>query len=126
MATKILIVEDEEDMRDTLADRFKQEGYEVLQAKNGEEGFNVALREKPAIILTDILMPKKHGIEMIKDIRSIEWGKDIPIIVLSNLSDAPYTADALESGAFHYLVKSDWSIDDVVEMVKSRLGKGNK
>ena len=124
MATKILIVEDEEDMRDTLADRFTQEGYEVLQARNGEEGFNTALREKPAIILTDILMPKKHGIDMIKDIRSLDWGKDVPIIVLSNLSDAANTADALESGVFQYLVKSDWSIDDVVKVVQERLGTG--
>ncbi|MFH1598240.1 MAG: response regulator [Patescibacteria group bacterium] len=121
MATKILIVEDEEDLRDTLADRFEEEGYEVLQAQNGVEGFNTALREKPAIILTDILMPKKHGIDMIKDIRSLDWGKNLPILVLSNLSDAAYTADALQNGAFDYLVKSDWQIDDVVKKVKERL-----
>ncbi|MBU0613598.1 response regulator [Patescibacteria group bacterium] len=123
MSKKILIVEDEEDLRDTLADRFTKEGYEVLQAKNGEEGFNMALKEKPAIILTDILMPKKHGIDMIKDIRSLESGKSIPIIVLSNLTDAEYTSDAIEEGVFSYLVKSDWSINDVVEMVEKRLSE---
>lgn len=120
---KILIIEDESSLRNALRDKFTRDGFEVLEAKNGEEGLDVALREHPDLILLDIVMPKMDGMTMLTQLREDEWGKTARVITLTNLSDTEKVAEAIEHGSYEYLVKSDWKIEDVVATVRKKLGK---
>lgn len=118
----ILIVEDERDLLETLVDKFNHEGFESLGAGDGEEGLKVALKRQPDLILLDLLMPKMDGLTMLSKLRQDQWGKNAHVIILSNVGDNERVAGALESGAYEYLVKTDWKIDEIVAKVKKRLG----
>lgn len=120
---KILIVEDEQSLRETLVDKLTREGFDVLEAKNGEEGLERTLKEHPDLILLDIVMPKMDGMTMMKKLREDEWGKRVSIILLTNLSatDAEIIKGVIEDEPSYYLVKSDWKIKDVVNKVKETL-----
>jgi len=120
--SKILIVEDEESLRKALVDKFQQEKLEVLNAKNGQEGLKMALEEKPDLMLLDILMPKMDGIEMVKELRKDDWGKNVPVIILTNVKDSDKIAQSLEEGITDYVIKSDESINQIVEKIKHKLG----
>src|SRR3989338_4953265 len=102
---KVLIVEDEIELLEVLADRFKQEGFIVLSARNGEEGLQLALEELPDIILLDLIMPKMDGMTALKKLRQDPKGKDVPVILLTNLSTSDKIAEALQNEAYDYLVK---------------------
>jgi len=119
---KILIVDDDEAILKSLVYQFKKGGFLVVEAIDGEEGLKKALLEKPDIILLDILMPKKNGLEMLKDLRDDEWGKDVPVILLTNSSETDKVSEAVNLGVYDYLVKSDWKLEDVVKTVKGKLG----
>lgn len=119
---KILIVEDESDMREALHDKLTLEGFNVLESNNGEEGLETALREHPDLILLDIIMPKMGGLEMLEKLQTDAWGKDAKVIVLTNLVDNNQVARAVKKGSYDYLVKSDWKIADVVAKIRERLG----
>ena len=116
---KILIVEDDEDISSILELKFKSEGFSVVKAGDGEEGVVIAEKEKPDLILSDILMPKVDGLEMAKKIRLSD--KNVPIIFLTNMKDVAYTRSIEEMG-FHYLVKADLRISEIVDKVKEKLG----
>ncbi|OGD23221.1 hypothetical protein A2Z10_03755 [Candidatus Azambacteria bacterium RBG_16_47_10] len=118
----VLIVEDEPSLQRALGDHFSREGISVLSAKNGQEGLEVALREHPGVILLDIVMPVMDGMTMLTKLREDVWGKDAHVILLTNLVDNKEIVEAMKTGVFDYLVKSDWKIDDVVEKVKQKLG----
>lgn len=122
---RILIIEDELPQLGALCDKFLHEGYKILEAKNGEDGLETALKEKPDAILLDILMPKMDGIEMIKRLREDPWGKDVPIIVLSNSADVEKIEQAMVNHVFDYFVKSDTKLEYVVEKVKQLLAKSD-
>src|SRR6185295_10847997 len=93
---KILIVEDELPMLNALSDTFKDEGFIVIQAHDGEEGLESAKETLPDIILVDILMPKMDGMTMLKKLREDENGKNIPVIVLTNVApDSNSTLNAV-------------------------------
>ncbi len=117
---KILIVEDDEDFLYILQKRFTIEGFSIVIAKNGEEGIIVAEKEKPDLILSDILMPKMDGIVMAKKIK--ESNANVPIIFLTNIKDVDYTIDIQKSDKFDYLIKSDTRINDIVAKSKIKLG----
>ena len=119
---KILIVEDESAMIEALASKFRKEGFDVLEAGNGEEGVALALKEKPDLVMLDIIMPKLDGIGVLKKIREDSaWGVDVPVIMLSNLSDADNISEAARYRVFDFLVKTDWRLDDVVKLVREKL-----
>lgn len=120
---KILIVEDEQDMLEALVDKLSREGFETLQAKDGVEGLEVALREHPDLILLDIVMPKMDGMAMMERIRHDSWGKNVPIIILTNYSasEQEKIERIIEDKPDYYLIKSDWKIADVVKKVKETL-----
>ena len=83
----ILIVEDELPLLKVYADRFSDEGFLVLKANNGQEGLDLAIKEKPDLILLDILMPVMDGLTMMQKLReNTTWGKTVPIMLLTNLS----------------------------------------
>lgn len=93
----------------------------MLEAKNGEEGLEVALREHPDLILLDIIMPVMDGMTMLARLREDLWGKDAKVIMLTNLSDNEKVAETIAHGTYDYLVKSDWKLEDVVKKVRERL-----
>lgn len=117
----ILIVEDEVALREALKDKLERENFEIVEAKNGQEGLQVCESVKPDLILLDIVMPVKDGLTMLKELRETDWGKNLPVILLTNLSDNEKVAEALASGSHDYLVKSDWKLEDVVERIRERL-----
>lgn len=119
----MLVVEDEGSIRRAIVLKFNKEGFDVLEAKNGEEGLEMFIKERPEIILLDLLMPVMGGMEMLKKLRKCEGGADVPVIIFTNLSEAEQTAEGLEFGVRDYLVKSDWKLEDVVEIVRNKLGK---
>ena len=121
MKKKILIVEDEMAILNVLADKFTLEGFEVAMAKNGQEGLKIALENHPDLVLLDIVMPIMDGMTMLGELRKDLWGKDVSVIFLTNLSDASRVLQSLDQGVNDYLVKSDWKIKDIVEMVKGKL-----
>jgi|SRR3989344_4641219 len=120
ISKKILIVEDDEDFVFILEKKFTMEGFLVVTAKDGQEGAAVAEKEKPDLILSDILMPNVDGMAMAKKIR--EFNATVPIIFLTNLKDIDYTASAQASDNFGYLIKSDTRIDQIVAKSKIALG----
>ncbi len=120
---KILIIEDEVSLLNILTDKLTREGFLVVQAKNGEEGLEVALREHPDLMLLDIIMPKMDGIAMLKELQQDEWGKNAKVIIFSNLSENEKIDKALGSGSYEYLIKADWKIGDVVTKIRKILSK---
>ena len=123
MAKKILFVEDEEALQRTLGDLLKSEGYEVVSAMDGETGLQMSKTEKPDLILLDLILPKLHGFDVLRKIKDDEATKDIPLIVLTNLEGMGDVEKALELGATTYLVKANYSLDEVLEKVRKALGQ---
>ncbi len=122
---KILIVEDEAILLRALSDRCREEGFDVLEAKDGEDGLSLALEEHPDLILLDILMPKMDGIAMLQNMRQDEWGKHVPVIILTNVTDSATVAKGMDAGiagTYDYLVKTDWSLADVMKKIRAKLG----
>lgn len=115
----ILITEDEAPMLRILTDKLTESGFETLQAKNGEEGLALALQHHPDLILLDVLMPKLDGMTMMGKLRQDDWGKTVPIIVLTNVSpDSDETLQAIiKNQPAYYLVKSNNTLEEIVEKV---------
>jgi two-component system, OmpR family, alkaline phosphatase synthesis response regulator PhoP len=121
--TKILIVEDEQALREILESKFAAAGFDVVTAENGEEGLKSALKEQPSLILLDVLMPVMDGLTMLEKLRQEDAGKKISVILLTNLSDVDTMAKALENKAYDYFVKTKWDVDELIGKVKIKLGK---
>ena len=119
--TKILIVEDEEILLTALSEELKQEGFEVVGAKDGVEGVEKANSEKPSLILLDLVMPRLDGIGALKQMKDNPDIKDIPVVILTNLSDYDKVSDALSLGAMDYLVKANYRLEELVQKIKTVL-----
>jgi DNA-binding response OmpR family regulator len=122
----ILLVEDEQVLRETLGERLVQEGYEMLTAENGARGLQLAHDRQPDLILLDIRMPRMSGFEMLKTLREQgEWGKHVPVVFLTNI--APTSDDEVEDiqslKPTDYILKGDTSLDEFVEKVRFLLKK---
>jgi len=120
---KILIVEDDKVLLNLMRDQLSAQGYEVLGASNGQDGLDLALKTHPDLILVDVVMPVMSGMEMTERLREDEWGKDVDIVVLTNLVSGKNIAEFLEKGAYDYLMKSDWSMEDLIKIVEKKLNK---
>jgi len=123
MTNTILVIEDEASLVKVLTDALKLEKFKVLSARNGHDGLALALKNHPDLILLDIVMPIMDGLEVLKKLRANSWGKTVPVIILSNLSEADKTAQAMEHGVHDYLVKTDWTLEQIVKQIKNRLKK---
>lgn len=119
--TKIAIVEDDPVINQMYRMKFEAEGFDVQLADNGKRGVALAESFRPDIILLDLQMPQMTGEEALKEIRAAEWGKDTPVIILTNLGaeEAPKSLSAL--GIHSYIVKADLTPRQVVERVKTAL-----
>lgn len=121
MAKKILLVEDDTTLQETLGKVLKGEGFELFQAYDGEEGLKMAKEDKLDLILLDLVLPKMNGFEVLKKLKEAEETKDIPIIVLTNLESTEDIQKALYAGATTYLLKASYEIEDVIAKVKKTL-----
>jgi len=119
----ILIIDDEKELREVLEEKLKREGFKTHTARDGQEGLMVALKEKPDLILLDVVMPKIDGISMLQELRKDEWGKTVQVIFLTVVEDPRTLARAVELGGYEYFVKTDWDIDEIVKKVKEKVGE---
>ena len=115
---KILIVEDKESLSKALRDKFEIEKFEVTVVADGEFAFSIAKSIKPDIVLLDLVLPGKHGKEVLKELKKDEELKSIPVIVLSNLDTDSDIKEALRLGAEDYFVKVQHPIAEIIEKVK--------
>ena len=118
---KILVVEDEEILLTALSEELRQEGFDVIGAKDGVEGLEKAAAEQPDLMLLDLVMPKLDGISTLKQMKAQENTKAIPIVILTNLSDYDKISDALSMGAMDYLVKANYRLEELVAKIKTVL-----
>ena len=118
---KILIVEDNKSLNKALKDKFKKEGFEVFSAFDGRECLEILDKNKPDVILMDLAMPHMDGNETIKHLRENNDVKNIPLIILSNLSDMDNISKVMSEGVYEYLVKSDHSLEQIVNKVRRRI-----
>lgn len=118
---KIVIAEDEAPLLRGLKDRFTQEGFTVFPAENGAEALKLALENHPDMILLDIVMPTMDGMTTLKKLRQDTWGKTAKVIFLTNLSDSEKVSDAVAHGVYDFLIKVDWSLDDLVKRVSDQI-----
>jgi DNA-binding response OmpR family regulator len=121
MSKTIAVIEDEEVLAKVLVEALTEEGFNVLTASDGEEGFNLIETEKIDLVVLDVLLPKLNGLELLKKVRENEKYKDMEIVVLSVVSDIEKIADAMEEGVYTYLIKDKTRVDDFVKIVKEKL-----
>jgi DNA-binding response OmpR family regulator len=119
----ILVVEDESVLRRLLVTTLRSEGYTVIEAENGDQGCKQALTNHPCLVLLDIIMPGTNGMEMLRRLREDTWGRTANIVLLTNLDDVEEIKKAKEYGVKDYLVKSDWSLDELTREVKEKIEK---
>ena len=119
---KLVIVEDEIALQDALKKVFTAEGYEVAQAFDGEEGVAVIKEKKPDIVLLDLILPKKHGFEVLEEMKKSDDTKNIPVLVLTNLEESTEVMKAIEMGARGYLIKANYALKVVLAKVRDILG----
>jgi len=119
---KILIIEDDAVLQKVLGEYLTGEKFDVKSALDGEIGVQMALSENPNLILLDIILPKKNGYEVLKELRANEQTKNVPIILLTNLDGIADVEKALELGATTYLVKADYKLEEVAAKIKELLG----
>jgi len=119
MPKKILLVEDEEILINILNKKLVKEGYDVSTARNGQEGLDMMRKEKPDLILLDVVMPKMGGFEVMEEMNKDEKLKKISVIIVSN-SGQPVELDrAKRLGAKDWLIKTDFDPQEVIEKVKN-------
>ena len=120
---KILLAEDDKLISNSLCDALKQNGYEATAAYDGEEAVAKAKEIKPDLMLLDIMMPKLDGISVLWEMKANPETAGIPVVVLTNIGDVETISKIVEAGAVDYLLKSDQSVDDIIQKVKDVLNR---
>jgi len=118
---KILVIDDESILRKTLEQALAQE-FDVVTAIDGQEGYKKAKEEKPNLIMLDIIMPNMNGMDCLKKIKQDPETKDIPVVLLTNVEKSESIADGIALGAKGYMVKGDYTTDDIIKNVKKFVG----
>lgn len=119
--TKIMLVEDDKNLSAIYRDRLLAEGYDIVSAHDGEEALAMAVNEKPNLIISDIMMPKISGFDMLDILRSTPETKNTKVIMMTALSQVEDQQRAAKLGADKYLVKSQVTLDDVARVVREVL-----
>lgn len=119
----VLVVEDEEILLTALKEELTMGGYQAEGAADGVEGLEKAKSLKPGLILLDLLMPKMDGMEVLQKLKADGETRDIPVVILTNLSDYEKISEALSLGAMDYLVKANYKLEDLLEKVKTVLSR---
>jgi len=115
---KILLVEDDPFLLSMYNTKFEMENFEVVAAEDGEKGLKLALKESPDIILLDIMLPKLDGFEVLKALKADAKTKNIPVLLLTNLSQKEKVQEGLALGAKDYLIKAHFMPSEVVDKIK--------
>lgn len=122
MSQKIAIIEDDTAISQMYRIKFEAEGYTVETAENGEVGLKLIEDMKPDIVLLDLMMPVMDGEEMLKKLREKDWGKDIQVIILTNMGESEAPASIKELGVTAFILKANMTPRQVAELVKQKLG----
>ncbi|HEX5395366.1 MAG TPA: response regulator, partial [Candidatus Saccharimonadales bacterium] len=117
----LLIVEDEMTLAQMYETKFRAEGFDIEIAHDGREGIDKMRRDHPSIVLMDIIMPNFDGLEALRQAKADSKTSAIPIIVLTNISDEKYAKEAIKEGAAAYVIKSENTPAQMVELVKNTL-----
>jgi CheY-like chemotaxis protein len=125
MPKKVLLVEDDNNLKEIFQMRLQAEGYNIVTAADGEEGLVISLKEKPDLIIADIMMPKLSGFEMVENMRASPEMKDVKVIMMTALGQAEDQARGEKLGVVKYLVKSQVTLEDLARVVKEVLGPGD-
>ena len=127
MPKTILFIEDESALQKTFGDLLRKEGYEMISALDGEIGLRLAKPgtgdKKPDLILLDLILPKIDGFEVLKKLKEDKETKEIPVIVLTNLEGIGDVDKAIGLGATTYLVKAQYTLEEILEKIKKTLGE---
>lgn len=123
MKKRILIIEDDVFLLKLYSNKLKGEGFEVEKSLTGEEGMNKISLRKPDLIILDLILSKKSGFEILSELRLNKKTKNIPVIILTNLGQKSDIEKGLELGAKAYLVKTEFSVNELPNLVKEYLVK---
>ncbi len=123
---KILVAEDDKLISGSLCDALKAAGYDPTPAYDGEEAVAKAKEITPDLVLLDIMMPKLDGISVLWEIKANPATASMPVVVLTNIGDVETISKIVEAGAVDYLLKSDQSVDDIIQKVKDVLARSVK
>lgn len=119
--TKIAIIEDDQAISQMYRIKFEAEEFEVETAENGKLGLELLEKMRPHIVLLDLMMPEMTGDEMLVKLRATDWGKDIPVIILTNMGEQEAPPIIKELGVRRFIVKAEMTPRQVAEMVKTEL-----
>ncbi|MFH1598429.1 MAG: response regulator [Patescibacteria group bacterium] len=119
---KVLIIDDEEPFLLVMTEKLS-DYFQVTVAKDGQAGLERALAEHPDLILLDIVMPKMHGWDVYEKLRRDDWGKWVPVVIMTNVANKYKAEQGAKSGEFDYCVKSDYNLEEIVEKIKDKLKK---
>jgi DNA-binding response OmpR family regulator len=119
--TKIAIIEDDQTISQMYRMKFEADGFDVQLADNGKKGVALVQSFKPEIILLDLQMPEMDGAEALTEIRSNEWGKNVPVIILTNMGEEESPKSLATLNVESYIVKADLTPSQVVKKVKETL-----
>jgi CheY-like chemotaxis protein len=120
---KILFIEDEQVVQKTFGEILAKSGYKVISALDGEIGLKLARKEKPDLILLDLILPKTHGLEVLNILKKDKDTKDISVIILTNIEGMEEVEKAIKLGAEAYLVKTAYNLEELLEKVEKIIGK---
>lgn len=119
--TKIAIIEDDQAISQMYRFKFEGEGYQVQTAENGKIGLELAENLKPDIILLDLMMPEMTGDVMLEKLRATSWGKDMKVIILTNMGEQEIPAKVKDLGISGLILKADMTPRQVADLVKKQL-----
>jgi DNA-binding response OmpR family regulator len=120
--TKIAIIEDDQVISQMYRMKFEADGFEVQLANNGKRGVAMVEQFKPDLILMDLQMPEMNGADALAAIRKESWGKDVPVIILTNMGEEESPKEIRNFGIHSYIVKAELTPRQVVQRVKEALG----
>ncbi len=121
MEKRILIVDDEPDIREAMAEAVSQAGFTVMTAENGMVGLQMALTEHPDLVLLDLVMPIMNGHEVLRKMREDSWGRNAKVLVLTSMDDATSVANAHSGDINDYIIKAHASLEEIVKHVRMAL-----
>ncbi len=119
--SKILVVEDDKFLREMITRKLDKEGYEVVEAVDGEKGEEKIKAEKPDMVLLDLILPGIDGFEVLERIKKDPSTSDIPVIILSNLGQKAEIEKGLKLGALDFLIKAHFTPAEIIEKIKESI-----
>ena len=119
--TKILIIEDDKFLLKAYSIKLKKEKFNVILATDSISGFELTKKERPSLVILDLLLPKMNGFEFLKKIKSDEKLKNIPVIVISVLGQKADQKKAMDLGAEKYLIKTDNTLEEIIKNINNIL-----